>query len=529
MVNTLKPITKEALYHLLYARFDGYSERLNDIPSPELLHDSMKAAKRIAKAVKNKERIHIVGDYDVDGVTATALSLDFFEHINYSIDSTIPNRFKDGYGISPKIMERIDADLIITVDNGINALEAAQICKERGIDLIITDHHTPGDILPDAYAIVNPKHPKCSYPFKEICGAQVAWLLWALVKKELHLDINMSQYLDLLSLAVIADVMPLIGMNRAMVKSGLKHIAHSQRPAMQAFMMQTHKTSLTSEDISFQLAPRINSAGRMEDAMFALNFLRSRTLDEALKSLETLTQLNNYRKDIEAQATQEAYEQVNLDDTIIVVAAPSWHEGVVGIVASRLVDRFKKPAIVLSIEGERAKGSARSIGSVNIFELISASSIYLEKFGGHMMAAGLGLKTQNIQAFKAHINQEAQKIPKKDFIEHNSILGILEPDDVSFELLELIESFEPYGEGNPRPKFLFKNINAQYVKRMGNESQHLRFNIAHKDEPYGLSVVAFNYDKTLQNNALIDMSFTLNRNVYGGKTTIQLMLDRIYE
>lgn len=524
----LQPITPKEIESHLFARFGGHFETLQSIPQPELLHDAVKAASRIAKAIQNKERIYLVGDYDVDGVTATALTSDFFARIGYPIKATIPNRFKDGYGISKKIMERIDADLILTVDNGINAVEAAEICKARGIDLIITDHHTPGSQLPDCYAIVNPKHPECNYPFKEICGAQVAWLLCALVKKTLDIEINMGDFLDLLAVAIIADVMPLIGINRAMVQKGLQKIQNSQRPAMQAFMIQLSKASLTAEDIGFQLAPRINSAGRMEDASFALDFLRSSTLAEAVNRLETLNKLNNFRKDIEATATQEAYTKVNPEDKIIVVAAQDWHEGVVGIVASRLVDRFKRPAIVLSINGDQAKGSARSIGMVNIFDLMQKASATLEKYGGHMMAAGLSLKRDDIATFRDDINKAAALIPEEDFQERHGIMGIIEPEMIDFKLLEMIESFQPFGEGNPRPKFLLKDVKAEYVKRIGSGAEHLKFSIAHKNEPYGLSVVAFNFSEDLQNDHIINMSVTLNRNVYAGKTSIQLMLDRIY-
>jgi single-stranded-DNA-specific exonuclease len=215
-------LNHETLRSLLLERFGAQSEKLSDIPHPSLLKNALKAAKRIAQAIRNGEKIALVGDYDVDGVTSTAIVKRFFDLIPYPLTATIPNRFTDGYGVSKGVLERIDADVVFTVDNGINAIEAAQVCKARGIDLIITDHHTPSDILPDAYAIVNPKQHDCAYPFKDICGAQVGWLLMGLIKQELGLTIDMRQFFPFLALDIFADVLPLIGINRSIVKTGLR-------------------------------------------------------------------------------------------------------------------------------------------------------------------------------------------------------------------------------------------------------------------------------------------------------------------
>ena len=227
----MQTLTKQDLFNLLSKRFTTEEKKLSQIPAPSLLQDSTKAAKKVAQAIKEKKRITLVGDYDVDGVSSTAIIVDFFRQIPYPLEAIIPNRFKDGYGVSPTILDRVDTDIIITVDNGISAVEASKICKERGIELIITDHHTPSKILPDAYAIVDPKLPNCTYPFKEICGAQVIWLLLGLVKKELNLKINMKQFLDILAIAIIADIMPLIDINRTLVKEGLKLLMTSSRPS----------------------------------------------------------------------------------------------------------------------------------------------------------------------------------------------------------------------------------------------------------------------------------------------------------
>ncbi len=522
-------LTADKLYRLLASRFNNGHKKLKDIPSPALLKNSEKAAQRVAAAIKNKEKITLVGDYDVDGVTSTSIMVLFFREINYPLTAIIPNRFRDGYGINENVLKRVDADLVITVDNGITAVEAARVCKEREIDLIITDHHTPSKELPDAYAIVNPKLEECTYPFKEICGAQVAWLLLGLIKKELGVQVDMRQYLDLVALAVIADVMPLQDINRAIVQVGLKQMALSSRPSSIIIREFLNKTAISAEDIAFSVAPRINSAGRLEDASIALEFLTAQTLETAAKKFEILNDLNNIRKSTEADTTENACLHVNDEDKVIIVAGENWHEGVVGIVASRLVSRFKKPAIVLNIHGDTAKGSARSIGDVDIFALIDSQKELLQKFGGHKMAAGLSLHVSNIEAFKKAINEEALKVDPNDFIPKEAILGELESDAINFELLDILEKFEPYGEGNPRPRFLIKDAELLQVKLFGADRSHSRLNIRLKPyERQTIEVVAFRQVLEVPEDKKITCSYTVSKNVFNGRTSIQLMLDNIY-
>lgn len=519
----------DTLYQLLASRFEGRQKKLKDIPPPTLLHNASKAAGRIAQAITNKERITLIGDYDVDGVTSTSIVVLFFRQIGYPLHAIIPNRFTDGYGLSSNILERVDADVIITVDNGITAVEAADICKQRGIDLIITDHHTPSLQIPDAYAIVNPKLQQCAYPFKEICGAQVAWLLLGVLKQELVLQIDMRQYLDLVALAVIADVMPLYDVNRSIVQEGLKEIMRSQRPASIVIREFIAKDSISSEDIAFMIAPRINSAGRIEDASIALEFLTAQSIEKAVHQFDLLSELNNIRKATEATTTESASLHVNTEDKIIVVAGKEWHEGVVGIVASRLVTQFKKPAIVLSIHGDLAKGSARSIGNVDIFSLIQTQSALLEKFGGHKMAAGLSLHANNIEAFRRALNEEINKLDPSDFLPQEEILGELEPEAINLELLDILECFEPYGEGNPKPRFLINNAELLHVKHFGAEKSHSRLNLRLK--PYHnqtIDIVAFRQVLEIPEDRRITCSYTVSKNVYNGKTSVQLMLESIY-
>ena len=521
-------LSKARLHEILSQRFSTGFKKLSDIPNPALLHDGIKSAKRIAAAMANKEKIYIVGDYDVDGVTSTALMIEFFKAIGYPIEATIPNRFTDGYGVSEKIIERIEADVVITVDNGINAFGAAQACKKRGIDLIITDHHTPSSTLPDAFAIVDPKLEHCAYPFKDICGAQVAWLLMGLIKKEIGSSVNLSQFLDLLCLAIVADVMPLRDINRTLVIKGLQQMSISMRPCMVIIRDMLAKKQLSAEDIAFQIAPRVNSAGRMEDASYALAFLNAPNENLAYKQYELLNQLNQIRKTTEAEATEHAMMQVHPNDNIIVVAHEGWHEGVVGIVASRLVQKFSKPAIVLSIENGTAKGSARSVGQISIYELIKSQEKFLEKFGGHKMAAGLGLKEENISAFKEAINKEAESIPAEDYIPQEEILGEIDSAAIDFELLNLLEEFEPFGEANPRPRFLANNAQIVSVKRLGKEKEHAKIELRLSSEDrQTYNLMYFRCDEEFRAGEAISCSYTLNKNVFNGRTSIQFMLDRI--
>jgi len=522
-------LDKSTLVKLLSDRFSSQDKKLSQIPNPTLLHDAPKAAKKIADAIRENKKITLVGDYDVDGVSSTAIMVDFFRQIPYPLDAIIPNRFKDGYGVSPNVLERIDADLVITVDNGISAIEAAKICKEREIDLIITDHHTPSEILPEAFAIVDPKLSMCEYPFKEICGAQVAWLLLALVKKELSLNIDMKQFLDILAIAIIADIMPLVDINRTLVKEGLKLIKTSSRPSSIIIRDFLNKSSISSEDIAFSIAPRLNSAGRLEDASIALNFYTDKDINTAYKQFELLGQLNEFRKETEKQTTQNAILKVNEEDSVIVVAGEGWHEGVVGIVAARLVDKFSKPAIVLSIENGIAKGSARSIGEVNIYELIKENESFLTKFGGHKMAAGLGLLQKDIQALSDAINDSAKKLDPKDFIPIEQVTGILSSDDIDLELLNLLENFEPYGEANPRPSFLIKDAEVVSIKLMGSDKSHSRIEIRqYPHQRKTLELIAFRTVYEMSKDKKITCSYKVAKNEFNGKVSAQLLVDKIY-
>lgn len=522
-------LNQSSLQSLLLERFDDGFSKLSDIPNPALLKNAQKSVERIAQAIHQKQKITLVGDYDVDGVSSTSIMILFFREINYPLEAIIPNRFTDGYGVSPNVLRRVNADLVITVDNGIAALEAAQICKDRGIDLIITDHHTPSDTLPDAYAIVNPKLKDCPYPFKEICGAQVAWLLLALLKKEMALQVDMKQYFDILALAIIADVMPLIGINRAMVQAGLQLMAQKRRPSSSIICEFLNKKTISSEDIGFQIAPRVNSAGRLEDAILASEFLTAPDEHTAYSKFELLTQLNELRKATEAEVSEDARSKVNPSDKIIVVAGENYHEGVVGIVASRLVQEFGRPAIVLNIKDGVAKGSARSVGEINIYDLLRANDGFLTKFGGHKMAAGMSLREEDIEHFKDELNKDAEKFSDEDFLNKEELVGELEPSALDLSLLTILDQFEPYGEGNPRPRFFLNQAELVNIKFLGADKSHSKLNIrthSHMSQTYDL--IAFRQRLSMPKDRRISCSYTVNKNEWNGKVSLQFMLDRVY-
>lgn len=510
-------LTKQEIKTILSSKIEEVSPK--EIPHFSLLKNIDIATKRVVKAIQNREKIVVVGDYDVDGVTSTTIINQFFKIINYPLQIIIPNRFNDGYGLTPKLMEKIPkCNLIITVDNGISSYEAGKICKLRGIDLIITDHHTPTYPLPEAYTIIDPKQEGETFPFVEICGAEVVWYLCASLKTALNLKIDMREFLDYLVLAIIADVMPLNNINRTLVKMGLQKLSKSQKPFALILKEVLNKENFSSEDIGFNIAPKLNSAGRIKSADIAFKFLNSETLLEARKYYEQLNETNNYRKEIEKEITEISIE--NSNGKHFIIASGDFHEGVIGIVASRLVHHYKLPAIVFSEKGEILKGSGRSLGDVNIYNLISKCSEFLEGFGGHKLACGLSLKKDNLKKFIEKIDNETSLIPKDNFYFDEFVLGEISLSECDFELLQIIQMFEPYGEGNPKPKFKSK-VRIENVRNLKDNHYKLIFeqNGVYKEG------ILFRYDGEFPTET--EIIFSVGENSWNGNRTIQLMVDKI--
>ncbi|HQR74657.1 MAG TPA: single-stranded-DNA-specific exonuclease RecJ [Sulfurovum sp.] len=520
-------LTLTQIKNLLQARFEEGFLTLRDLPQPSLFKDMDKATERIISAIKNNEKIMIIGDYDVDGVTSTTLMKLFFEEIDYAVEWIIPNRFRDGYGLSAQIVPRIaGTDLAITVDNGISAVYAAQVCKEAGIELIITDHHLLSQEIPECYAIINPKQERCTFPYEDLCGAQIAWYLIASLKNALGIQLNLLPYMELVAIAIIADMMPLLHINRMMVEAGIQALNKSSKPAIRAFLEHSQKETLSAEDIGFFLAPLLNSAGRMEDASYAVEFLSSTNIYDARVRLERLIGFNTLRKATEQEMTAKALAKVNTEHKVIVVEGKEWHEGVVGIVAARLARHHEKPCIVLSNDGKGGlKGSGRSFGACDLFSITNSCREYLEKFGGHQAAIGLSLQEHNVADFTEQLQLGYAKAGYVQEGFDPAIMGELHFSDISFELTGLIKEFEPYGQANPTPKFISKKVEILQVQSLGKEGEHLRFSFA--QEGIVIPGVQFKTRQTYDVGSSVDIIYMVNENHFRGNVTLQLMIEKI--
>jgi len=529
-------LNKKTIKKILSSRIEEIDSL--SIPHFSLLKDNIKAAKRVVRAIQNNEKTVIVGDYDVDGVSSSAIMYLFLKDIYNNFEVVIPNRFIHGYGLTPEILEEIKADLIITVDNGISSFKAVEICKKRGIDLIITDHHTPKEaegrrkqteeekfahtsihtyshsqfLLPNAYAVVNPKTSP-DFPFKEICGAEVAWYLCAAIKNELGLNTDLREFLDILVLAIIADIMPLNHINRVLVSMGLKRLNAAKRPFSR--VLKNYFSNIKSGDIAFNIAPRINAAGRMDSAKKAFEFLISENENEALNLYLELDRLNNLRKETQ----KEILDDIKKSDDEFILVKGDYHEGVIGIIASRLVHKYQKPAIVFSSKGATLKGSGRSLGNIDIFELISECAYLLEGFGGHKMACGLTVKKENFINLKNLLNEKIKKYDKKDFFIEDFVLGELPFSEIDFELLDILNYYEPYGEGNPKPKF-FTKAKIEHIQPL--KDNHYKLILSQNN--IFLPAVIFRFDGEFEE--IIEFKFSIEENNFRGRE-IQLIIEEI--
>ncbi|MEA3354522.1 MAG: single-stranded-DNA-specific exonuclease RecJ [Campylobacterota bacterium] len=505
---------------------DDQFKTLKSFPQPDKFKDMDKAVKRIVDAIKHEETINLVGDYDVDGVVSTAIMVEFFSKIGVDINYIIPNRFEHGYGLSPKILEQIDEGIIITVDNGISAFEAADICKQKGLDLIITDHHTVGEKLPDAYAIVNPKQEECPFDFKDICGAQVAWYLCAAIKNALNFKYNLMELFDILALAIVADIMPMVSLNQTMVKYGLKALSTSKRPAIAALRLRYRLNSITEEDIGFKFAPLINCAGRMSDPSIALEFLLSFDEREANMQLDYLVELNEARKQEQLSMFNEAKTQVDEEDDVIVVKSSSWNEGIIGIVASKLCEKYQKPAFVFSVNGQNAKASARSTSDVDLYELISLCSLDLVGFGGHKQAAGLTALSHKIDDFKDMLNKNIDNLNSSDDKGKSLYsIGSFCIDSINENLYNTIEFFRPFGHQNPYPIFTFENLKVLNVIKMGKNKEFKKLIVTNGINT--IEVVVFVDLDEINIDDIVSFTATVSKNEFRGNTTINLMFKQL--
>lgn len=513
-----------------------FSPTLQQFHDPFLMCDTEKAARIVNKHITAGNRIMIFGDYDVDGTTATSMLYLALSSLGGDVATYIPNREMEGYGLSKPGIDQANsrgAKLLITCDCGINAFEQVDYTRSLGLDIIITDHHTPEPQLPQANAVMNPHRRECNYPFAGLCGGGVALkLIAAIIKLNDGSPDSVNEYLDLITLGTAADMVPIIDENRVIVYHGLQMLKNSQRPGLRALLKKTnlHNGSISVGQIVFWLAPRINAAGRMGDANRSVELLTTNDRERAAKLATELDEENQRRQLIQQQVVDEALRMVNAKidlttDKAIVLAAQGWHQGVVGIVASRIKEEFNRPAVIISIDKNGiGKGSARSIKDFDLYEAISTTSHYLVDYGGHPMAAGLTVTRENLDQFKSAFTLYANEhIQAEHLIPSVTVDGEIKLVDINQRFMEFLEKLSPYGPGNMRPKFIARNLSiAGHPKVIGN-GDHIRFRVRQGRTMY--DAIGFNlashYEKLIT-GLPIDLAFVVEINEWQGQKFIQL-------
>ena len=523
---------------------DFFRPQLSALHDPFLMTDMYAAVARLDKALQQKERILIYGDYDVDGTTAVALIYSFLRSFSSSISYYIPDRYIEGYGISylgiDTALEQ-GVTLIIALDCGIKAIEKVQYAKERGIDFIICDHHLPDEKLPDAVAVLDPKRADCHFPFDDLSGCGVGFKLLQAFCQQRNIPFSeLIPLLDLLAVSIASDLVSITGENRILAHFGLKQLNESPRKGLLSIIKLAglEKHQITIDDIVFKIGPRINAAGRMESGKTAVDLLISLTDDDAQQIGATINTHNNDRKSIDREITQEALGMVKtaLDLTIsksTVVYNPNWHKGVVGIVASRLVETYYRPTIVLTQSNGFVTGSARSIPGFDLYEAIEACSDLMENFGGHMYAAGLTMKEEHLPIFRERFEKiVAEKVTDEMLTPMVNIDTFLDFKQITPKFFRLLKQFQPFGPGNMSPVFITENVYDNGNGRLvGSEGGHLKLELIQEDEPYRpISAIAFNQSEHfdyMQGGNPVDICYSVAENYYRGIANIQLRIKDI--
>jgi single-stranded-DNA-specific exonuclease len=509
---------------------------LTSILDPLQLKGMEDAVKRLLVAHTEHEPIFIYGDYDVDGITGTALLVSFLRETGFDCRYFIPNRFDDGYGLncdSIKQISSLGASLIISVDCGIAAVKEALFCKELSIDLIVVDHHAPGDTIPDAAAVINPLQPGCNYPFKALAGVGVAFNLLVALRSALREagvfgsqpGPDLRQWLDLVALGTIADVVSLTGQNRIYAFHGLKQLSNSNKPGIVALKKVAGITGdVSCGQVGFRLAPRLNAAGRMESAVPGVDLLLSN--DEQVSQLISgeLDAANAERQNVERSIFDEAVKLVESsgmypDCHSIVLASNNWHQGVVGIVASRLVERYNRPTILIAINPDgTAKGSGRSIHGFHLLDALKPCSGFLERFGGHRYAAGVSINPANLDVFaKAFEFEAAGKLTADDLIPRLEIDAEIQPEELNSELVSELKRLEPFGAGNPEPVLMIRGLKVLERRVVGEG--HLKLRLSCKGRSF--NAIAFKMSQR-ETDGLIDVVFFPEMNEWNGSSSLQL-------
>ena len=541
----LKSNTSEAFAEILMQRNIRTADEARSFLRPEInqllnpfgLKDMDKAIARLVSAQKKNEKILVYGDYDVDGTTAVAVFYSFLKHVGFDCDFYIPDRYKEGYGFSDAGVEfahENNFSLIVTLDCGIKDGPRIEQCNEYGIDVIVCDHHTP-EILPPAFAIVNPKRKDCTYENKGLCGCAVGFKVmcaWFIHHNE-PLDFAYS-FLDLVAIATGADIVPVTSENRVLLHFGLKEINTHFRPGIAELLTNAKYSGkiLKVVDLVFLIAPRINAAGRIFSGKRAVEVLLTKNAEDAKSVAAEIEKYNQERKGLDRNITQEALDIIERDSFYensftTVVKKQSWHKGVVGIVASRLIESYYKPTIVLVEDEGILSGSVRSIDGVDVYEMLSLCEEHLIQFGGHSMAAGLKLKSENFLAFREAFDKAVRTFTNNVRLERCHLYDTeIQFDEISFKLYESLQPLEPHGPENMRPVFLSKNIkNARFTKLVGAHADHLQLHVKQAGNVSEMKGIAFkmaDWVFPVLEGKEIDLLFQLNENVWNGQSSIQL-------
>ena len=509
---------------------------LEDLHNPYLMKDMDKAVSRIEKAIANKENILVFGDYDVDGTTAVSLVSSYLRSYYPNVATYIPDRYNEGYGISYlgiDYAEDNDVSLIIALDCGIKSVDHVNYANAKNIDFIICDHHRPGDSLPDAIAVLDPKRTDCSYPYDELCGCGVGFkLIQALAENRNQTIEDLLPYLDLVATAIAADIVPITGENRVLAKFGLEVINTNPRPGIKALIQNVKKKGLTITDVVFIVAPRINAAGRVKHGNEAVALLTEYNLDQAEQFASEIEGYNSDRKDLDKQITKEALLQIEENNETerfsTVVYQESWHKGVIGIVASRLVENYYRPTIVFTKSGDKLAASARSVKDFDVYNALEACAVHLEQFGGHMYAAGMTLKEENYQNFKNAFEKVVESTIHPDLlIPEISVDLEIKFSAINEKFMRILKQFEPFGPENMTPVFMSENVvDSGYAKTLGNDAEHLKVFVKQNDSP-NFNAIGFGLGKKLdvvKNKQPFDAVYIVEENEWNGKVSLQLQL-----
>ena len=497
---------------------------------PFLMPDMKKAVDRILKAMQNKEKIIIYGDYDVDGITSITVLKSFLEDRGVHVDSYIPNRLEEGYGLNKPAIEKIAENkyqLMITVDCGISGIEEIEYANSLGIETIVTDHHEVGDSLPNAIAIVDAKRKDNEYPCRDLAGVGVVFKLIQAIGIKLGLEEKeYLKYLDIVCIGTISDIVPLVDENRAIAKLGLLLVRQTKNLGLQSLLMSSGYKNIDSTTISFGVAPRINACGRMGHADEALNLFLSKDIYEVNELTKKLNEYNKIRQETEKNIYEDAVNQIEQnklnEKNAIIVSGENWHHGVIGIVSSKITDLYFKPSILLCNEGEFSKGSGRSIPGFDLHQALMQCQDTIDRFGGHAMAIGITIKTDKFQEFAEEFENVAKEAKIDEIIPIINIDAKIELNEINKEMVESLKLLEPYGEGNKMPIFAFRNLKIDSIRAL-SEGKHIKLTL--KDNNHIINAIGFNLGKIAEDYRIgdkIDVVGTLEINSFNGVDSLQI-------